>query len=46
MLCRALRDRGVLVRDRGHEVPGGVRLGVGTAEQTGRLVAALREVLI
>lgn len=45
MLCRALRDRGVLVRDRGHEVPGGVRLGVGTAEQTGRLVAALREVL-
>jgi len=45
LLCRALRERGVLVRDRTHEVPGGVRLGVGTAEQTGRLIAALREVL-
>jgi len=46
LICRALRDRGVLVRDRGHEVPGAIRLGVGTAEQTGRLIAALREVLV
>lgn len=46
LVCRALRDRGVLVRDRGHEVPGAIRLGVGTAEQTGRLIAALREVLV
>jgi histidinol-phosphate aminotransferase len=39
----ALRERGILVRDRSHEVPGHVRITVGTREQTRRLVTALEE---
>jgi histidinol-phosphate aminotransferase len=38
-----LRARGILVRDRSHEVPGHVRMTVGTREQTRRLLAALEE---
>ncbi len=41
----ALRERGILVRDRGYEAPGCVRITVGTREQTRRLVAALEEIL-
>jgi histidinol-phosphate aminotransferase len=40
----ALRERGILVRDRSHEVPGHVRITVGTREQTRRLITALEEV--
>ena len=39
-----LRDRGILVRDRSYEVPGHVRMTVGTREQTRRLLAALEEI--
>ena len=40
----ALRSRGILVRDRSYEVPGHVRMTVGTREQTRRLLAALEEI--
>jgi len=40
----ALRERGILVRDRSYEAPGAVRMTVGTREQTRRLLAALEEV--
>lgn len=39
-----LRDRGILVRDRSYEVPGHVRMTVGTRQQTSRLLAALGEI--
>jgi len=42
-LREALRERGILVRDRSHEVPGHVRITVGTREQTQRLITALEE---
>jgi histidinol-phosphate aminotransferase len=38
-----LRGQGILVRDRSYEVPGCVRITVGTREQTRRLLAALEE---
>jgi histidinol-phosphate aminotransferase len=40
----ALRDKGILVRDRSYEAPGCVRITVGTREQTRQLLAALEEV--
>jgi len=40
----ALREQGILVRDRSYEAPGCVRMTVGTREQTRRLLAALEEV--
>jgi histidinol-phosphate aminotransferase len=40
----ALRERGILVRDRSYEVPGCVRLTVGTREQTRKLLAGLEEI--
>jgi len=39
-----LRAQGILVRDRSYEVPGCVRITVGTREQTRRLLAALGEI--
>jgi histidinol-phosphate aminotransferase len=39
----ALRDRGVLVRDRSYELPGCVRVTAGTREQVQRFFAALEE---
>lgn len=39
-----LRAMGVLVRDRGYEIPGAVRVTVGTREQTRRFLAALGEI--
>lgn len=39
-----LRNRGILVRDRSYEVPGHVRMTVGTREQTRRLLAAVEDV--
>ena len=39
-----LRDRDILVRDRSYEVPGHVRMTVGTLEQTERLIEALEKI--
>jgi len=39
-----LRARGILVRDRSYELPGHVRMTVGTREQTRRLLTALEEI--
>jgi histidinol-phosphate aminotransferase len=40
----ALRERAILVRDRGYEIPGSVRITVGTRQQTRELMAALEEI--
>jgi histidinol-phosphate aminotransferase len=40
----ALRNQGILVRDRSYEAPGCVRITAGTREQTRRLLSALEEV--
>ena len=40
----ALRECGILVRDRSYEAAGCVRMTVGTREQTRRLLAALEEI--
>ena len=40
----ALRERGVLVRDRSYEIPGCVRVTVGTREQVRRFLAELEEI--
>jgi histidinol-phosphate aminotransferase len=37
----ALRGRAILVRDRSYEIPGGVRITVGTSEQTQRVLDEL-----
>ena len=39
-----LRELGILVRDRSYEVPGCVRITVGTREQMRRLLSALEEI--
>ena len=39
-----LRDHAILVRDRSYEIPGGVRITVGTREQTRRLLAELEKI--
>ena len=40
-----LRAKGILVRDRSHEIPGTVRVTIGTREQMTRFLNALREVV-
>lgn len=40
----ALRDCGILVRDRSYEAPGCVRMTVGTRKQTRRLLTTLEEI--
>ena len=45
VVVRQLRRRGILVRDRGHELPGWVRITLGTLSQTRRLIRALRAIL-
>jgi histidinol-phosphate aminotransferase len=40
-----LREQQVLVRDRSYEIPGCVRVTVGTREQARRFLAALGETL-
>jgi histidinol-phosphate aminotransferase len=44
-VCAALRERGVLVRDRSAEAPGTVRITVGTKSQINQLLRGLGEVL-
>jgi histidinol-phosphate aminotransferase len=39
-----LRDRAILVRDRSYEIPGGVRITVGTREQTRRVLSELEKI--
>ena len=39
-----LREAGILIRDRSYELPGCVRVTVGTREQTRRFLAELREI--
>jgi histidinol-phosphate/aromatic aminotransferase/cobyric acid decarboxylase-like protein len=39
-----LRRLGILVRDRGYEVPGAVRITVGTREQMRRLLVELERI--
>jgi histidinol-phosphate aminotransferase len=41
----ALADQDILVRDRSYELPGCVRITVGTASQTRKLVQALRKIM-
>jgi len=43
-LCSALCERGILVRDRGHDIPGTVRVTAGTIEQAEQFLAALDEI--
>jgi histidinol-phosphate aminotransferase len=40
----ALREKAILVRDRSYEIPGGVRITVGTREQTRRVLAELEKI--
>jgi histidinol-phosphate aminotransferase len=40
----ALRDRAILVRDRSYEIPGGVRITVGTCEQVRRVLEELERI--
>ncbi len=40
----ALRDRGVLVRDRSYDIPGCVRVTVGTREQIRKFLTALEAI--
>jgi histidinol-phosphate aminotransferase len=44
-VCQRLQERGILVRNRSGELPGTVRITVGTKSQVGRLLAGLGEVL-
>ena len=41
-VCRRLGEQGILVRDRGYEIPGCVRITVGTISQTRKLIGILR----
>ena len=40
----ALRDKAILIRDRSYEIPGAVRITVGTREQTGRAIQELERI--
>jgi histidinol-phosphate aminotransferase len=42
---RGLRGQGILVRDRSYEIPGAIRITVGTMAQTRRVIAALKRAL-
>ena len=45
LVVNGLRERGILVRDRSHEIPGTVRVTIGTRDQMDCFLAALNEVL-
>lgn len=45
LVVNGMRDRGILVRDRSHEIPGTVRVTIGTRDQMDRFLVALKEVL-
>jgi histidinol-phosphate aminotransferase len=43
-ICAELRNRGVLVRDRSYELPGSVRVTVGTRDQVQRFLDELEQI--
>ena len=44
-VCARLRERDILIRDRGHEIPGAARITAGTREQATTLLSALEDIL-
>ncbi len=44
-ICREMRERGMLLRPRGKEIPGTVRITIGDKSQTAALIAALEKTL-
>ena len=44
-ICGELRERGILIRDRSHEIPGAARITAGTKEQARRFLEVLQDVL-
>lgn len=40
----SMRERGMLVRDRGHEIPGTVRVTIGTRDQMREFITALEQI--
>ena len=44
-ILKTLRDQGILVRDRTHEIKGAVRITVGTKEQTTRAIKELERIV-
>ena len=44
-ICDAMRTRGLLIRDRSYELPGCVRVTVGTKEHTRKFLQYLKEIL-
>ena len=44
-VCQGLREKGLLVRDRSHEVPGTIRITAGKKSQVRKLLRLLPEVM-
>lgn len=44
-VCARLSERGILIRDRSHEIPGTARITAGTRAQAEQLLRALKDVL-
>jgi histidinol-phosphate aminotransferase len=44
-VCEGLRERGLLVRDRSRDIPGTVRITVGTKRQMRKMLKLLAEVM-
>jgi histidinol-phosphate/aromatic aminotransferase/cobyric acid decarboxylase-like protein len=44
-VCAGLREKGILIRDRSHELEGTARITAGKKAQTRKVLAALKEVL-
>ena len=44
-VCQGLREKGLLVRDRSHEVPGTIRITAGKKSQVRKLLKLLPEVM-
>ena len=43
-ICAALREKAILVRDRSYEIPGGVRITVGTLAQARQVITELERI--
>ena len=44
-VCDRLRERGILIRDRSHEIPGTARITAGRRDQAEKLLAELKQIL-
>ena len=44
-VCDRLRERGILIRDRSHEIPGTARITAGRREQAEKLLKELKQIL-